>query len=1136
MSKKTQHPLPTIGSQNWGSTLNSYLRNQDYANQEIQQEIEDIYAQQSNVAQTVLSSGVLSDTVDSKCPGLYSKSGQFVTDGELLTFSSTSKYYYKGYAVVFGNSIISELIGGDNGLEIVAPTSTTLSTIDARCVYAYYNISSKAWVLKFGETNDPSTESSISLDPYYICLGVLIKIGSNYYWHYKTMKANLSISSKKWMLDEPHATLNTYMTYNSTDKKIGVYFSETLDGTLSIQALGINPFTSTETATNDLTSDLKTFTLAQKGTTASYSYYILRVDGAPTGSDYIMTSDGVVSNDGTSVYRLCATSVTIDGKALLLWQKATSSLDIDRSIFNNTDFSRLWYYCDPVELYRVKGSTMKATAGSGLSPINANGIDPHVTTLIKHTDGVWFGEGDNQKFHFNIQSLEYPSNYNIFIPPTSDKTNYTSGTILTNTMTPFDGNIAISTKNATSNRGIVLQAGANSSLFSSINKKYQLLLKSHEDTTHYSYIDLADSGAMGHQIEMVVEDGDKHPSILLRGDGYLKLETIDNNKTDTTNSKIELFVASTPHMALTSPELLVNHSGSSTNFIKINPKDSKCTFTKDGDTSVKKTVTFDLSGDSPEIVVGGDATLSSDGLYLPSGNSGIKIDTIQGSAVNVSAAHKFHHVGVDHLIAWTNGGATDDASLQSWEVAGKYADVDQCKGAMADLYGRNDKDPWDFNPQGYYHYFWFRDPNQDETTTSADQPPALNEGDSITISYYNSAGTPQYKTYGDWAVVGDKHGRYGYIKEGGVIKWTIILSTTPSVITGTLAPKLNKALHIKNYFFCGLISSTALDLDVNKDVTVAINHHCTHLTHTGKLSKASATISSMTDCSYINIDAVTGDSNVGIRKVNNGSWVSISDSFSGNLYMYGCDASGGITILKNSGAIDIKELSSTSHLIIRNKWHLYNNICYYDDGQINYSSTLATVKSKTIVAQNPNLLWKIQGFSKSQNYITTNEFGNFGAITWSNAYGNEDDQNYRFYTFIPDLGVYKIIMEIYDEKGNSDGKGVDFPAGILQYNPSKTINLLDWTATDTFNFGGTNYQFCKIWEQAQDSDHGGGGTACPGLYYRYYLEGDRICLDCVIQADNVDLPGSGAWGVRVLFGREYDSTVPYYVTPVCRLK
>ena len=121
------------------------------------------------------------------------------------------------------------------------------------------------------------------------------------------------------MLDEPHATLNTYMTYNSTNKKIGVYFDETLDGKLAIQALGINPFTSTETTTNDLTSDLKTFTLANKGTTASYSYYILRVDGVPTGSDYVLASDGVVSNDGTSVYRLCATSVTIDGKALLLW-------------------------------------------------------------------------------------------------------------------------------------------------------------------------------------------------------------------------------------------------------------------------------------------------------------------------------------------------------------------------------------------------------------------------------------------------------------------------------------------------------------------------------------------------------------------------------------------------------------------------------------------------------------------------------------------------------------------------------------------------------------------------------------------------------------------------------------------------
>ena len=96
-------------------------------------------AQQGNVAQTVLSSGILSEAVESKRPGLYTGTGTIVEDGTELTFSSTSKYYYKGYGVIFGNAIVSDLIGGDDGLEITLPANFNKS-VDARCVYAYYDV------------------------------------------------------------------------------------------------------------------------------------------------------------------------------------------------------------------------------------------------------------------------------------------------------------------------------------------------------------------------------------------------------------------------------------------------------------------------------------------------------------------------------------------------------------------------------------------------------------------------------------------------------------------------------------------------------------------------------------------------------------------------------------------------------------------------------------------------------------------------------------------------------------------------------------------------------------------------------------------------------------------------------------
>lgn len=320
------------------------------------------------------------------------------------------------------------------------------------------------------------------------------------------------------MLDEPHASLSTYIGTNGTSGNLQLcpYVSETIDkATLTIQALGINPFTELESASNELKADLKSFPIAEySATNPSYSYAILyrknnESDAALKQTDTTGKAPEIeLDNSGT--YRLCATAVTINGKPLLIVQKATTDTTAgQQALFNDNDFGNLLYYVDPVELYRLDitggNVSMTASVGNGISTINANGINPHVTTLIKEGNNVRFGETDEHYFQFQTlvgtSPITYPSNYKVTIPVPNGTT--TTGTILTNTMTPLEGNIIISTKDISEPRGIILQAGAGGSgnPLESVTKPYQLLLKSKASATKYSAICLEE----GNQIDLTAQ-------------------------------------------------------------------------------------------------------------------------------------------------------------------------------------------------------------------------------------------------------------------------------------------------------------------------------------------------------------------------------------------------------------------------------------------------------------------------------------------------------------------------------------------------------------------------------------------------------------------------------------------------------
>jgi hypothetical protein len=73
------------------------------------------------------------------------------------------------------------------------------------------------------------------------------------------------------MLDEPHARLNTYM--NLIGGKLSVHASSTIkDATLDIQALGINPFSTTEPITEEYNSDHSNLIIGSYNETAATTY------------------------------------------------------------------------------------------------------------------------------------------------------------------------------------------------------------------------------------------------------------------------------------------------------------------------------------------------------------------------------------------------------------------------------------------------------------------------------------------------------------------------------------------------------------------------------------------------------------------------------------------------------------------------------------------------------------------------------------------------------------------------------------------------------------------------------------------------------------------------------------------------
>jgi hypothetical protein len=198
---------------------------------------------------------------------------------------------------------------------------TSESSYDARCVYAYYN--NNSWSVRFATTTSPSTETSISIHPQYICLGVVFQLKTKLYWHYKTMKSSLSLSVKKWMLDEPHASLDTYMNFNAgTRTFVPFVVSQNQSTQLHIQALGINPFSTNESITSELDADLFSMDFATKNSSDNVvsNFVILHAYNDGSNTAYALytptTTGGVEIDEGNynadTKYRLCATSLRID--------------------------------------------------------------------------------------------------------------------------------------------------------------------------------------------------------------------------------------------------------------------------------------------------------------------------------------------------------------------------------------------------------------------------------------------------------------------------------------------------------------------------------------------------------------------------------------------------------------------------------------------------------------------------------------------------------------------------------------------------------------------------------------------------------------------------------------------------------
>lgn len=651
MSRRTRTnlPLPVIGSTGWGGTLNNYLTNQTYAQAELETEIQKIYDNRMNVAQTVLSSGIMDATVDDYKVGLY-EGENYITEGTELDLTKT--YCFRGWAAIVGNQNITKSFGAE-GDPLVVPFNNlgfgTSSTYDARCVYLHYDKTRSVWEYKFGDTNNPAEETKISVHPYYICLGVVIRINSKNYWHYKTMKSNLSISSKKWMLDEPHANLNTYMNWISTSSSLSIFTDNSYfkNAVLTIQALGINPFTETESITNEYNSDIATYNLGThstaEGTEGSIWNCIMLCSKRTTAegeSEATLTTGHITSEsnttslslgswvNSTSIYRICASSLIAGGKPVLFLQQAIVGEKIDEALFDESEFGRLMYYADPVELYRIQGNVMTAAVGDGVSTINANGINPHITTVIKNSDDVRFGEDADKSFHFKTDT-EKPSNkLELVVPnPISGSTSY----ILTHNMRAIAHPIDILSRSIVTIKGDQkFSAG-----YSKAGSDYGEILAEPDNDR-------------GGRIVSFIKDGDKQTKWEQDGAGQILLHTkkIKAGTASETESESKIILTPTNihlhgnSVVPVTKDFQINNGSNAYIAVQYSNDDNCSTISLGAGTRTDNKIRVTASDSKQTIelgTVGGDCCkLSSDGLYLPSGSDGVVIGDLQGAKVHIN--------------------------------------------------------------------------------------------------------------------------------------------------------------------------------------------------------------------------------------------------------------------------------------------------------------------------------------------------------------------------------------------------------------------------------------------------------------------------------------------------------------------
>jgi hypothetical protein len=95
-----------------------------------------------NVAQTVLSSGIMDSSVEDFKIGLY-EGENYITEGAIL--DPTKEYHFRGWAAIVGNQNITRSFdNGDNKLIIPFFDADNglkfgTATYDARCVYLHYD-------------------------------------------------------------------------------------------------------------------------------------------------------------------------------------------------------------------------------------------------------------------------------------------------------------------------------------------------------------------------------------------------------------------------------------------------------------------------------------------------------------------------------------------------------------------------------------------------------------------------------------------------------------------------------------------------------------------------------------------------------------------------------------------------------------------------------------------------------------------------------------------------------------------------------------------------------------------------------------------------------------------------------------